>query len=377
MTKKWLSLARATLSFGSRTVSGVHRSCPSCFLVNNQRRNHSFSIDDEADDDSRSSARIVDVTDLALQMRASVRSYTQSLERKNRVKLLGILAHDGPYRSDAENYSEHIAETSLFDGIDYELCRVVGEKPSDVEEAIRIGNERKDVHGILVYYPIFKTRGQRGPFKNTLTGVYYKTYDDYLRDAVCYTKDVEGLCQEYNARWLFRARGKDRMVRGDNVIYPCSALSVFKILQEYQRTSWPETVVTIVNRSEIFGRPLAALLANAGATVYSIDVDSILLFRDGGRMRRCSDHNKTLETCVRKSSIVVTGVPSPDFLIPTDWINPGTTVVNVSEYQNVCEDTLFLVPGVQYVPQVGKVTIAVLEQNLIELHRLYGNSSTP
>lgn len=90
-------------------------------------------------------------------------------------------------------------------------------------------------------------------------------------------------------------------------------------------------------------------------------------------MRRCSESSKTLEKCIRKSSIVISGVPSPDFYIPTEWINPGTTFINVSEYPNVCEDALLEVPGVQYIPQVGKVTIAVLEQNLVELHLCYGN----
>jgi methylenetetrahydrofolate dehydrogenase (NAD+) len=126
-------------------------------------------------------------------------------------------------------------------------------------------------------------------------------------------------------------------------------------------------VVTIINRSEIFGRPLAAMLANAGASVYSVDVDSILLFRDGGRIRRCNDSTKTLEVCVRKSSVVVSGVPYPDFTIPCEWIKEGTTFVNVSEYPNVCEETLMDIPGLQYIPHVGKVTIAVLEQNLIKL----------
>jgi methylenetetrahydrofolate dehydrogenase (NAD+) len=136
-----------------------------------------------------------------------------------------------------------------------------------------------------------------------------------------------------------------------------------------ERDPWRRTVVTIVNRSEIMGRPLAAMLANAGATVYSIDAHSILLFRNGGRIRRCTDLAMTMERCIRQSTVVVSGVPSPEFSIPSEWINPGTTFVNVSEYSNVCEDSILDIPGVQYVPHVGKVTIAVLEQNLIDLHR--------
>lgn len=36
------------------------------------------------------------------------------------------------------------------------------------------------------------------------------------------------------------------------------------------------TTVTIINRSEVLGLPLATMLSNQGATVYSMNIDSIL-----------------------------------------------------------------------------------------------------
>jgi len=56
-------------------------------------------------------------------------------------------------------------------------------------------------------------------------------------------------------------------------------------------------IVTVINRSEIVGRPLAAMLANDGADVYSVDIDSIYLFR-GGRLHMVE--NETVEGLVRK-----------------------------------------------------------------------------
>lgn len=44
--------------------------------------------------------------------------------------------------------------------------------------------------------------------------------------------------------------------------------------------------MTIINRSEVVGRPLAALLANDGATVYSVDIHDILLFERGQGLRK-------------------------------------------------------------------------------------------
>ena len=68
-----------------------------------------------------------------------------------------------------------------------------------------------------------------------------------------------------------------------------------------------------------------------------------------------------------QSSVVVTGVPTKNYRLPTEWIQPGTTVVNVSSFKNVDEDELLKIPGIVYVPLVGKVTVAMLERNLMRL----------
>jgi methylenetetrahydrofolate dehydrogenase (NAD+) len=314
--------------------------------------------------DYSSSSQLIDVTPLAESLRRKVRSYTHSHPN---IKLAGVLAHAGPFRQDAEIFSQRIAETCWEDGIHFELLRCTGGDPSTVSDRINTANSRSDIDGILIFYPIFaQPVANRGPYKNRLTGVYYKTQDDYLRDLVATSKDVEGLCGDYNARWLFRAGNRPT----DDRVVPCTALSVKLILDHFHHApSWNGQIVSVVNRSEIMGRPLAAMLALEGAIVYSIDVDSILQFRPGGRLRRCTSPEINLEWCLRQSSVVVTGVPSPEFQIPAEAIAPGTTVVNVSEFTNVCEDTLLGRPGVKYIPQVGKVTVAVLEHNLLRLHR--------
>jgi methylenetetrahydrofolate dehydrogenase (NAD+) len=65
--------------------------------------------------------------------------------------------------------------------------------------------------------------------------------------------------------------------------------------------------------------------------------------------------------------VVITGVPTKQYRLPTEWVAPNTTVVNVSSYKNVDEDALLTIPGVVYVPMVGKVTVAMLERNLMRL----------
>ena len=332
---------------------------------------------------SAAALRVISVAPLADRMRSRVRNYTQELVANGqpKVRMVGILADHGDCsHQDAEVYSRRIAQTFSKDGIAYEECRCSGDNRDDVEETVRYMNERDDVHGILVFYPIFKKMisGAKKTYMSH-TGVYYKTDDDYIRDTVEPSKDVEGLRFRSHARNMFRARSKQSRNPND-VFVPCTALAVTRILDNYALVppspttlvellsqQWMGYTVTIINRSEILGRPLAGLLALRGATVYSVDDQSILVFFAGGRMRKC---NMTMEACLAKSSVIVTGVPSAHFSLPTNLIQEGATVVNVSGSPNVDEAAL-LRRGVtvNYVPQVGKVTVAALEENLIRLHQ--------
>ena len=60
-------------------------------------------------------------------------------------------------------------------------------------------------------------------------------------------------------------------------------------------------------------------------------------------------------------------MPTKDYRLPADWIQPNSTVVNVASFKNVDEEALLKIPGVVYVPMVGKVTVAMLERNLMRL----------
>lgn len=276
--------------------------------------------------------------------------------------LVGLLANKDPA---AKQYAEWTGKACQNDGLRYEL-RIVDD-PIDVENALINANEDPKVHGIIVYYPIF---GQEESFSGA-------SQDDYLRDSVSHKCDVEGLCHLYRTNLYRNIRYLDYPSNTQKCLLPCTALSVVKILEEcpgcYDKTKpigkhMEGKTVTIVNRSEIVGRPLAAMLANDGATVYSVDINSIYVFK-GGRLHPCDD--ETPESCVRKSSIVVTGVPTKAYRMPTEWIQPNTTVVNVASFKNVDEESLLQIPGVVYVPMVGKVTVAMLERNLMRLYEQF------
>ena len=168
------------------------------------------------------SSSVIDVTPLADSLRSRVREYT----RKENLKLVGILANEGSQRLDAQIYSDRIRSTFLEDEIDYEVVANKEPKIQWIKDQIQLANEREDVHGTLIFYPIHPY-GPKGPYKCRLTGVYYKTLDDHLRDLVHPSKDVEGLC---GTKW-FKVRDSRR--KEPPPIYPCTSLSVLRILEEY------------------------------------------------------------------------------------------------------------------------------------------------
>ena len=292
-----------------------------------------------------------------------------------------------------EQYSEHIATCCARDGIVYETWRVNPSREA-LEWAIEEANKRKDVHGVLIFYPLVDklvncdTTSDR-IYKNQETGVYYRSIDDYFRDLVDCDKDVEGYCRSrlrmptpHNIRDIKFA---DETFEAETVvgpIYPCTALAVYKVLESFQSPnddsslfdvrgkdrSYDNKSITIINRSEVLGLPLASMLSAQGAIVYSIDKDSILKFLPNGKVRR--ERTATVEQCVRDSSVIISGVPANTFKVPTDWIPSNATVINVAVESNFDEETLSNgFRGIRYVPHVGRVTVAALEYNLMRLHR--------
>lgn len=397
------------------------------FAVLDERRLH-------ADGDNLDSEYSEIVNQTAENMRFTVRKYIAQCSQENKssieehrlgekdlfpIKLVGILATNNicqpnhhvadaipphpinihaKYDDDThgnEQYSEHIATCCARDGIVYDTWRVPPRKEA-LEWAIEEANARKDIHGILIFYPLVNKLVDDDTitdriYKNQDTGVYYRTIDDYFRDLVDCDKDVEGYCRS-RLRMLTPHNSNADGIRQDEIaeetfevevgpIYPCTALAVYKVLESFQSSydeshhsdsengrPYENTSITIINRSEVLGLPLANMLSAQGATVYSIDKDSILIFLPNGKVRR--ERTATVEQCVRNSSVIISGVPSITFNVPTDWIPANATVINVAVESNFDEETLSNgYRGIKYVPHVGRVTVAALEHNLMRLHR--------
>jgi methylenetetrahydrofolate dehydrogenase (NAD+) len=160
-------------------------------------------------------------------------------------------------------------------------------------------------------------------------------------------------------------------------ILPCTPLAVVKVLEHLQiyNSILPYgnrlfgKIITVINRSEVVGRPLAALLANDGAKVYSVDLDGVQLFTRGQGIKKHRHEVHVQEgwsakECLPLSDVVISGVPGDKFKVETALIRDGAVCINFSSEKN------FDGPAVKekasiYVPAIGKVTIAVLLRNLL------------
>lgn len=119
------------------------------------------------------------------------------------------------------------------------------------------------------------------------------------------------------------------------------------------------------------GRPLAALLANDGAKVYSIDLDGVQVFTRGSGIKK-SHHevliqsDLKLEDCLPFSDVVISGVPGDSYKVDTKLIRDGAVCINFSSEKNFDGKEVKEKASI-YVPAIGKVTIAVLLRNLLRL----------
>jgi methylenetetrahydrofolate dehydrogenase (NADP+)/methenyltetrahydrofolate cyclohydrolase len=190
-------------------------------------------------------------------------------------------------------------------------------------------NTDRDVHGILVQLPLPK-----------------HIDSEKVIAAVSPAKDVDGF-HPCNLGYLFS--GKPRFA-------PCTPLGIMTLLAEYDIPVAGSHAV-IAGRSIDAGRPMAALLLNADATVTI-----------------CHSRTKALAEELRRADILVSAVGKARF-IRKDMVKPGATVIDVGiNYVDgkLCGDVDFeavqeIAGAITPVPGgVGPMTIATLMENTLK-----------
>jgi methylenetetrahydrofolate dehydrogenase (NADP+)/methenyltetrahydrofolate cyclohydrolase len=253
--------------------------------------------------------------------------------------LATVLVGDDPashvYVGSKRKLSEEVGMRSIHHGLSAETTP--GELLGLVDE---LGADEA-VDGILVQLPLPDGHDQ----------------DEVIR-RIPAAKDVDGLTAE-SAGLL--AQGRPGLV-------PCTPQGVMELLRA-AGTEVEGAEAVIVGRSILVGRPLAALLTNANATVTVA-------------------HSRTadLAAVTRRADVLVAAVGRPG-LITGDMVKPGATVIDVGtnrtddglvgdvDFPAVAEvaGAITPVPG-----GVGPMTIAMLLRNTLEAARArLARASTP
>ncbi|MCK5117080.1 MAG: bifunctional methylenetetrahydrofolate dehydrogenase/methenyltetrahydrofolate cyclohydrolase FolD [Candidatus Aegiribacteria sp.] len=168
---------------------------------------------------------------------------------------------------------------------------------------------------------------------------------DIVASAILPEKDVDG----------FHPVNVGRLWRGEDGLFPCTPVGIMALMKHHNiKIDGADAV--IVGRSNIVGKPMAALLLRESATV-------------------CVAHSHTsdLQGLCRKADILVAAVGRPRF-ITTEFVKPGATVIDVGisrtddglvgdvDFENVApiSGAITPVPG-----GVGPLTIAFLLSNTV------------
>lgn len=233
-----------------------------------------------------------------------------------------------------------------------EECGIRSEEhrlPADTSEATLLAligelNADASVHGILVQLPL--------PAHIDETRVL---------QAIDPLKDVDG----------FHAENVGGLSQGRDVLTPCTPAGCMRLLEDSMGDLSGKHAV-VIGRSNIVGKPMAALLLKAHCTVTVVH-----------------SRSANLKDLCRQADIVVAAVGRPR-LVDADWLKPGAVVIDVGinritegERSRLVGDVDFdsalpKVAAITPVPGgVGPMTIAFLMKNTLTAARLQQEAPCP
>lgn len=273
-------------------------------------------------------AKILDGKAIALLVRGEVKARASALRARGVVPGLAVvLVGEDPASQVYVRNKTKAAEEAGLVVVDHKL-------PADTTEAALLAlvdrlNADPAVHGILVQLPLPK-------------GID----SDRVLNRIAPGKDADG----------FHPENVGRLWTGVPRFVPCTPAGVMRILRESGTTIAGANAV-VIGRSNIVGKPMAALLLAESATVTV-----------------CHSKTRDLPSVVRGADIVVAAIGRAEF-VRGEWIKEGATVIDVGinrlptgklvgdvEFAAAAERAFAITP----VPGgVGPMTIAMLLENTV------------
>jgi methylenetetrahydrofolate dehydrogenase (NADP+)/methenyltetrahydrofolate cyclohydrolase len=228
-------------------------------------------------------ARIIDGKGFADRLRARVAEEAAALKSAHGIVpgLAAVLVGDDPASAVyVRNKEKAVAEAGMA-SFPHRLSAATSEAEL-IELIVRLNADQR-VHGILVQLPLPK-----------------QINAERIIDAVDPAKDVDG----------FHPVNVGRLASGVEGLVPCTPLGCMMLLADELGTLTGKSAV-VVGRSNIVGKPIAALLLAANCTVTVA-------------------HSRTrdLPEVCRRGDILVAAVGRAE-MVKGDWIKPGAAVIDV------------------------------------------------
>lgn len=200
---------------------------------------------------------------------------------------------------------------------------------SQVEELVSVLANDDKVSGILVQLPLPKHLDEASILK-----------------LIPEKKDVDG----------FSPQNMGKLVMGQDGLFPCTPSGVMQLFKHCQIETCGKRAV-VLGRSNIVGKPMAAFLLNANATVTV-----------------CHSKTERLSEVLRQADIIVAAVGRANF-VTADMVKDGAVVIDVGinrvdnklvgdvDFESVSKKASFITP----VPGgVGPMTITMLMSNVLK-----------
>jgi len=273
------------------------------------------------------SAQILDGKTLAKKTESELASRVAALKAASNgatPKLATILVGDDPASATYVKMKGNACERIGMQSVKVEMP--ASTTTEELLEKIAELNSDENVHGILLQHPVPEQVDERRCF-----------------DAIDVEKDVDGVtCSGYG-----------RMAMGEDA-YGCATPKGIMRLMEAYGISVVGKHAVVVGRSPILGKPMAAMLLNANATVTI-----------------CHSKTKNLSELVKLADVVVATVGRPEY-IRAEWIKDGAVVIDAGYHPGGVGDVELgpLVDRVEaYTPVpggVGPMTINTLIVQTVE-----------
>lgn len=274
--------------------------------------------------------QLIDGKALANKVQTEVAEEVERLKQEKNVVpgLAVILVGDDPASHAYVKMKAKACEKVGFYSITHNMPDTISQ--SEIIQIIEMMNANPHIDGILVQLPLPK---------------HIDT--DKILEVIDPKKDVDG----------FHAYNVGRLVTNLDSFVPCTPLGVMKMFEAYD-IDLEGKDVCVVGASNIVGKPMAALLLNANATVTVTHI-----------------YTKDLKAHTDKADIVVVGVGVPG-LIKEDMVKEGAVVIDIGinriedgslvgdvDFPKVSKKCSYITP----VPGgVGPMTIAMLLSNTLK-----------